>query len=186
MKLGFRQPLAVSLWLVTLAYPFLVYLSLTRFEPRYLGLLLLALALARLGSGRRDVLAWATAGAALTLALVAGWLNQALPIKLYPLVMNGLMLTLFGLSLRHPPSMVERLARLREPDLPAHAIAYTRRVTQVWCVFFIVNGAIAAWTAFYCTTATWAWYNGFVAYLLMAALFAGEWLIRQRVKLRHV
>lgn len=176
---------AVLLGVLTLAYPLLVYASLKWFEPRWLALLLLALALARLGSGRADPLAWATAAAALLLALLAGLLNAMLPIKLYPALVNSLMLLLFGLSLWRPPSLIERLARLREPDLPAHAIAYTRRVTQVWCGFFVVNGGIALWTALYASEATWALYNGLVAYFVMGALFAGEWLIRQRVRARH-
>lgn len=178
-------PWTLALWSLTLVYPLLVYVSLTRFQPRYLVLLLIAIALARLGSGRRDVLAWATAAAALTLALGAGWLNDALPIKLYPVAVNALMLALFGLSLRHPPSMIERFARLQEPDLPMHAIAYTRRVTQVWCGFFVINGTLALLTALYASTDVWALYNGLIAYLLMGALFAGEWLVRQRVRARH-
>lgn len=176
---------ALLLGLLTLAYPFLVYASLERFEPRWLALLLLAIALARLGGGRRDPLAWATAGAALALALLSGWLNAWLPVKLYPVAVNALLLLLFGLSLRHPPSFVERLARLQEPQLPAHAVAYTRRVTQVWCGFFVLNGSLALWTALYASHATWALYNGLVAYLLMGALFAGEWWVRQRVRARH-
>lgn len=180
-----RLPLAAALWLLTLAYPLLVYFSLTRFQPRYLLLLLLAIALARLGVGRRDVLAWATAGCALTLALVAGALNDALPLKLYPVAVNALMLLLFGLSLKHPPSMIERLARLQEPQLPAHAIAYTRRVTQVWCGFFVFNGALALWTALAASDRIWALYNGLIAYLLMGLLFAGEWLVRRQVRARH-
>ncbi len=176
---------ALLLGLLTLAYPLLVYASLRWFEPRWLGLLLLAIALARLGGGQRDPLAWATAVLALLLALCAGWLNQALPVKLYPVAVNALMLTLFALSLWHPPSMIERLARLKEPDLPPHAVAYTRRVTQVWCGFFVINGSIALWTALAGTDAQWALYNGLVAYLLMGALFVGEWLVRQRVRARH-
>jgi len=58
------------------------------------------------------------------------------------------------------PSMIERLARLREPRLPQAAIAYTRRVTQVWCVFFAINGAIALVTAIWASDQVWALYNG--------------------------
>ena len=32
--------------------------------------------------------------------------------------------------------MIERFARIREPNLSMQAVSYTRRVTQVWCVFF--------------------------------------------------
>ena len=53
-------PWTLALWSLTLVYPLLVYVSLTRFQPRYMVLLLIAIALARLGSGRRDVLAQRT------------------------------------------------------------------------------------------------------------------------------
>lgn len=185
MKLRQGMVAAVLLGALTMAYPLLVYATLKWFEPRWLALLLLAIALARLGGGRRDALAWATAALALGLALVAGWMNAALPVKLYPVVVNALMLLLFGISLARPPSMVERIARIQEPELPPHAVAYTRRVTQVWCGFFVVNGCLALWTALYASNAAWALYNGLIAYLLMGALFAVEWLVRQRVRARH-
>ena len=111
--------------------------------------------------------------------------NAALPLKLYPALVNAAMLLLFGLSLRFPPTAVERLARLQEPDLPPEAVAYTRRVTQMWCGFFILNGGIAVITALWSSERVWALYNGLIAYVLMGALFAGEWLVRQRVKARH-
>src|SRR2546423_11913745 len=41
--------------------------------------------------------------------------------------------TLFRSSLFRPPTVVERLARLRNPELPAAGVRYTRQVTQVWC-----------------------------------------------------
>ena len=71
------------------------------------------------------------------------------------------MLLLFGLSLLYPPSMAERFARLREPDLPPAGVRYTRQLTQIWCVFFVANGAAAIVTAFYASREIWAWYNGF-------------------------
>lgn len=52
----------------------------------------------------------------------------------------------FSWSLRSPTSLIERLARIQHPDLPPEGIIYTRRVTQIWCVF-IVNGSIALVTA---------------------------------------
>ena len=78
--------------------------------------------------------------------------------------------------------MIERLARLQEPDLPAAGVAYTRRVTQVWCGFFIVNGSVSLLTALFASDAGWALYNGVISYALMGLLFVGEWLIRKRVK----
>lgn len=170
-------------WLATLLYPLVIYLGLGRFEPRWLGLLLLAIALARAAISRDPVWLVAAAGA-LVLVTVSFLANQLLPLKLYPVLVNAVMLAVFAISLRHPPSAIERLARLREPDLPPEAIAYTRKVTAVWCAFFIGNGGIALATALWASDQAWAAYNGLVAYLLMGLLFAGEWLVRQRVRAR--
>jgi uncharacterized membrane protein len=95
------------------------------------------------------------------------------------------MLTAFAYSLAYPPSVVERIARMQEPDLPDAAIGYTRRVTQVWCVFFIFNGAVALATALYATPAVWSLYNGVIAYGLMGTLFGIEYLVRLRFRRRH-
>ena len=93
-----------------------------------------------------------------------------------------MLLAVFAISLRYPPSAIERLARLQEPDLPESGVRYTRRVTQVWCGFFIVNGSIALATVLWASDAAWALYNGLIAYLLMGLLFAAEWLVRRRVR----
>ena len=69
-------------------------------------------------------------------------------------------------------------------DLAPAAVAYTRRVTQVWCGFFVFNGAVSLGTALWGSPAAWALYNGLLAYVLMGVLFGGEWLLRQRVKAR--
>jgi uncharacterized membrane protein len=168
-----------ALAVLTLLYPLAVYLGLGHFEPRWIAFLLLALGLARLGASRQP-LWWAAAALAGLLALAAFLVNAALPLKLYPLLVNGVLLALFGTSLAHPPSAVERLARLTRPNLPPAGVAYTRKVTWVWCGFFVVNGAAAGATALWGSDAQWALYNGLVAYVLMGLLFAGEWLVRQR------
>ena len=110
--------------------------------------------------------------------------NSELLLRLYPAAVNLGMLLLFGASLRFPPSMIERFARLGETDLPPAAIAYTRRVTQIWCAFFVGNGAFAIYTALFASRDDWALYNGLIAYLLMGALFAGEWLFRRYFVIR--
>lgn len=52
-------------------------------------------------------------------------------------------------------------------------------------MFFVVNGTIAAITALAGSDRAWAIYNGGIAYGLIGAMFAVEWLVRQRVKRRH-
>ncbi len=92
---------------------------------------------------------------------------------------------IFATSLRFPPTAVERLARLTEPELPPFAVVYTRRVTQVWCGFFVLNGALALMTALWASNQVWALYNGLLAYVMMGVLFGGEWLVRRRGKAAH-
>ena len=88
------------------------------------------------------------------------------------------MLAVFGGSLWSSMPIVERLARLRDPQLPAVAVRYTRRVTQIWCAFFIFNGGVALFTALHGDMALWTAWNGMVAYLLMGLLMGSEWLVR--------
>lgn len=169
------------LGLATVLYPFAIYVGLGRIEPRWLALLLLAMALARAAIRRDRLWGLAAVGAAL-LVLVGFFANSALPLKLYPVLVNVTLLAIFATSLRYPPCVVERLARLREPQLPPQGIAYARRVTGVWCGFFVFNGSIALATALFAGDGVWALYNGLIAYLLMGLLFAGEWLLRQRIR----
>lgn len=166
-------------------YPLVIWFGHGRVEPRWLAALLLLAAATRLPALKISPLARWSALGVLALAGAAVWANAMLPLKLYPVLVNAALLAAFAYSLASPPSMVERLARLREPDLPPAAIGYTRRVTQVWCGFFVVNGAIALGTALWASPAVWSLYTGVIAYLLMGLLFGAEFLLRMRFKRRH-
>ena len=108
--------------------------------------------------------------------------NSPALLRWYPVLISGFMLCLFGLSLRLGPPIIERLARLREPVLPDIAIVYPRQVTKVWCLFFLLNGLVAASLTLWAPLSWWTLYNGLIAYGLMGLLFAIEWLIRQQVR----
>lgn len=170
---------------VTLLYPLALWLGRDWLEPRWLAALLVLVALARMPAMKSGAAARWTVAGALALAIAAVWSNGMLPLKLYPAIVNGALLAVFAGSLATSMPVIERLARLTEPDLPPHAVAYTRRVTQAWCVFFVFNGAAALGTALWANDATWWLYNGVIAYLLMGAMFAGELLVRRRVRLAH-
>lgn len=173
--------LSALVGVATLAYPLVVYLGQQSADPRWIALALVVLALLRAWASRQ--LLWlVAAGGALALAAGTAWGGGWLPVKLYPVWVNAVLLLLFGVSLWRGPPLIERLARLTEPELPPRAVAYTRRVTQVWCGFFVVNGSAAAYTALASSAEVWALYNGVIAYVLMGLLFALEWCVRQRVK----
>ncbi len=171
--------------LVVLAYPLLIWFAHGKIEPRWLALLLLALTLLRLSTLKLQPRYRWMSLAALSLAAVALLWNALLPLKLYPVVISLGMLAVFAHSLSHPPTIIERLARLQNPQLPAFAVAYTRRVTQVWCGFFALNGGIAFATAVWATPAIWSLYTGVISYVAMGVLFAGEYLVRLYVRRQH-
>ena len=176
-----QQLLKVVVVLLTIAYPFMVYWGLQHYSAATLLPLLLLLLVLRWFAGNRPgervVLI-----AILVIVIAVGFIwGHRLGLKFYPALVNLGFLILFAASLVSPPSIVERFARLRHPGLPAKAVVYTRRVTWAWCLFFVINGSAAAFTALWASDATWALYNGFIAYLLIGALAGGEWLVRQRV-----
>ncbi|XXN64557.1 hypothetical protein ACRQ84_03130 [Enterobacter ludwigii] len=173
--------------LALLAWPFLVWLTITQPQWRAVTGLLALLFVLRVwrlrratGPMGRVMLLLAVVGTALCLASLL--LRSQHLLLWYPLVVNALMLLLFAASLWSPMPLVERLARLREPHLPPRAVRYTRRVTQVWCGFFIFNGSVALVTCLLNDVTLWTLWNGGISYLLMGTLMAGEWLLRQRIR----
>lgn len=100
----------------------------------------------------------------------------------YPVIISSVMLFIFGSSLFSSQSLIERFARLQTPDLPTQAVIYTRKVTQVWCGFFVFNITVTAGLILLEQYRYWAIYSGVIAYVLMGILFVGEWCVRQCVK----
>ena len=177
---------------VVIAYPLIVYFGLKHFDARLVAVLLIGLALLRLFMVRKaDSPSAAMPQARLVIfaLLLFGVLTLVsdIPVLLqyYPVAMNIFMFTLFFGSLLRPPSIIERIARLSNPDLPETAVAYTRKVTMVWCAFFVFNGSMALYTTLSTSLGFWAVYNTLVSYSLMGFLFAGEFLVRRIVKRRH-
>jgi uncharacterized membrane protein len=174
--------IGLGLLLTGLLYPFAVYYGMAHFAPWQFALLLGCLWLARAVTGQRrpgDVL---MAGAVLLFCLMLALLDSPDLLRWYPVLISGLLLGLFGASLKYGPPLVERLARLREPQLPQKAIRYTRHVTIAWCLFFLCNGLCAAALTLWAPLSWWALYTGLISYVLIGLMFAIEWLIRQRVR----
>ena len=176
--------------LLLLAWPFLIGFGLAHNGLRWLLPLMTLLLLLRLSQTRRQagplrVVTRIVAAAGVALCAASYLLKTHQLLLFYPVVVNAVMLAVFGGSLWSAMPLVERLARLRDPQLPPEAVRYTRRVTQIWCVFFIANGGMALFTALHGDISLWTLWNGTIAYLLMGALMAGEWLVRRRIIKRN-
>lgn len=180
-------PRQVKFWHVAsvaggLLYPLLVYVSLPYAPPFAFVIVGLGLIALRLWGARRDGTAaiWGTALvlAAVGLALLSA-LSPSLAMKSYPALISLAVAGVFGVSLIWPPSLIERIARIKEPDLSPAGQIYTRRVTQVWTGFLLLNSTVAAATAVWGTVEQWTLWNGLISYLLMGVLFIGEITLRR-------
>ena len=180
-----RSALSVVAVLITLLFPLALWLGEGRVAPSLLAALLLLAGLARWPASAPTAATRYWAGATILLAIIAFWSDRLLPLRFYPVLVNGAFFSVFAYSLIAPPSIIEQLARRHEANFPPAAVGYTRRVTQVWCLFFAINGAVALYTALFASLAQWSFYNGFLAYLLMGILFAGEYCARRHFRRRH-
>ena len=112
--------------------------------------------------------------------------NKTLFLKLYSVVVSLSFLFVFASSLFFPPPIVFRFALLKDKSLNssptrARVERYCRKVTKVWCVFFVFNATISSLTAMSGNDVVWSVYNGGVSYVLMGILFLTEYIIRRKV-----
>lgn len=126
-----RVLLQVLTALALIAYPVAVYLGLNYLPAGTIALVLCLLLVVRLMLQKQKVKTLVLpllVGIGLTagsfVAKRSDWLLY------YPVVINLTMLALFSYSLYQGPSMIERFARLKEPDLPDEAIGYLKKVTD--------------------------------------------------------
>lgn len=181
------------LTLLMLAYPLCVYCGLNHFSLRYIALFILGVLFARFMLMRKSLTMQTSKPyffivlAGILFSSLGGLFNSLLMIKLYPVTISLILLSSFYYSLLHPPTIITCIAQnLEKAPLSTDIIAYTRKVTIVWCVFFTINAILSFYTAVYSSTAVWSLYNGLLSYLFTGLLFVGEWLVRYFVKKRTV
>jgi uncharacterized membrane protein len=180
-----RTVLGIAAFVLVVAYPAAVYYGLTHLGARQLALVLVPLlvltALARIPKQRRgavrDALK-APAAMALLLSLTALFDDHRFLLAT-PVLINLVLLAGFAGSLRTAQPLVERFARMQVDDLSPAEIDYCRKVTQVWSLFFVLNGTVAALLALLAPLSWWALYTGILAYVLMGLLGATEYVIRK-------
>lgn len=182
---------SIVITVMTALWPVILYLANNGqwlYEAIALMLLLIAIRLCLLlyardrSSSRRLIVIAIVGGSLCSAALLTHSLTPAL---WYPVAVNASLLLIFGISLFKGMPMIERLARLKEPHLDQHGVAYTRKVTIVWCCFFAINGAIALFTVLKNDIFLWGLYNGCISYVLIGVLFLTEFIVRYFVRKRN-
>jgi uncharacterized membrane protein len=170
----------------TVFYPLALYFGTNYFEPwKIAGILIVLLVIKLVTSYSENHWSRPLLMVGVVYFGFALWSNNLVSLRFYPALVCGVLLVIFSWSLLSPPSLIERLARLQHPDLPPEGIIYTRRVTQVWCGFFIVNGFISFATAVWSSFEVWSIYNGLIAYIMMGILMGGEYIVRMKTQ-KHV
>ena len=200
-----RKPLpARAMLLMGASYPVLAHLATLSARPDLIAasisVLVILVLLPALRQGRW--LAWATLAAAacgLYVALAAGRAVSLL--LLPPVLLNGFMAWVFGRTLRDGRMpLIEIAARaMRGPgaQLGEEVVAYARGVTQAWTGLFVglavVNLVLALLArpagllrvagfdpAVSVPLSAWSLFANLLSYLLIAALFAIEFVVRAR------
>jgi uncharacterized membrane protein len=167
-------------------YPVAVWVGLTYLSTRAVGLLVVGLLVpmlaVRLWRADRSTF-WSILRvplAILGLILVGVILDDRRYVLAMPVLINTVLLLTFGPTLRPGAvPMIERFARMQDPELGPDKQAHCRQFTWVWCGFFALNGGLAAVLALWAPIAWWATYTGLVAYVLMGILFTVEYVIRK-------
>ncbi len=194
-----KRYLKVFLYIGAAVYPLFVFLGLVvlKLPVRVFSLCIVSIAAvyflyvtgSRSSEKKRSILDYRPVAASFLLisaGLVCFFTQQTVFLKLYSVIINGMLLLFFGSTLFFEPTVIFRFATLADKSIKGSSFepqvrAYCRKVTVVWCCFFIANGSVAAWTAFCASDAVWSLYNGGISYLLMGLLFSIEFIIRKSV-----
>ena len=141
-------------------------------------------------------LLWAIAEARTSVSLVAtalivllGGVVAYMPQLLLfapPVILNAAAAALFGASLRagHEPLISRFARRARGGMLPLDLAAHARLVTWLWTLLLAGMAFVAAGLALWAPLELWSLFTNVVAYVLIAALFIGEYVYR-RLRFRH-
>ncbi len=177
--------MAVLLTLACLSYPLLshsfIHLGRPDLAVYALGLLLMLFALASVRRQRRfsraALLILATASA---LLLVPGWQGIDL-VRWMPVGLNLLLAVMLGQSLSagQTPLITRFAAAIRGTALPQPVQDYTRKVTLLWMLFFIVMALVGATLAVFASLQTWSWFANVLSWLLVTTMLVLEFLFRR-------
>ncbi|NOZ85105.1 MAG: hypothetical protein GXP49_02350 [Deltaproteobacteria bacterium] len=175
---------AVFWFLMFAAYPFAVYWSLERFGTRAASLLIMLLLLPGLvkrsityRQGGLTVLAQ-VGGIALLLAIAALSGNQVF-LQQVPVLISLFLLAGFGWTLKRPPSMIERYARLMAGEITAREARYCNRLTIMWMAFFFLNSLFIEILILEASLEAWTLYVGLIGYLIVGFLITVEIVYRR-------
>jgi uncharacterized membrane protein len=166
--------------LLGITYPFLVYFGIEQFNTSAFAIIIL-IALAIRGYSTIAILnGWQTVSLAVlvTYSVVTAVLNSKAMLLFYPVIASISIACVFFVSLNDTQPLLEKFAERMGEVINKHAQHYLYWLTFAWGILLVINGIIAAYTAFYLTLKQWALYNGFISYILLGSFFLIELIFR--------
>jgi uncharacterized membrane protein len=169
-----------------IAYPIAIWIGLVTLGTRRVSVIVLALLIPMLALRLRRAdrgTFWSIVRvpiAILVLVVLGALTDDARFVLAMPVVVNVMLLATFGETLRAGQTpMIERFALLVEKELSDAKRAHCRSWTLRWCLFFGLNAIVALVLGLVASPFVWAAYNGGIAYALIGAMFAIEYVARK-------
>lgn len=98
-----------------------------------------------------------------------------------PIVINAMLAWLFGRTLVHGRvPLIARFAQIEQGTLSSELATYTRTLTWLWTLLFIAAALLSSALAMSGHRDAWSLFTNFINYLLVGALFLGEFAYRRR------
>ena len=169
-----RAPQKIVACVFLVAYPFAVLYALKRGGFGAVAAILALAAVVGFFVNRQKILLLCGLG----VVCVALALRSAVAVKFYPVAMNFAVMAMFALSLLKKP-LVQIIGERMQGALPPRGVIYARKATIAWAFFMLFLTACSAATVFM-PDEVWAVFNGFVSYILIAIMFALEYIARKR------
>ncbi len=183
-----RTPLASTALVVAIAVsPAVLYFAVTRLSVRRAAFLvagwvaLRAIPSLLLAASREQaVAALRLPLAAIFFSLLGAIANDARLLLLLPSATQFGFASVFASSMRRPGvPLVETFARMQKSGLSDDEVRYCRAVTGVWAVYLTASGVAGLLLALLASPTIWAVFTGVGSYVLVAVLFAAEYVFRQ-------
>jgi len=163
-----------------ITYPFAIHTAILRGHTVVALLILLALPVlltCRSTAGR--LIAGLAVSA--TVILLAAGIDDCERFLLYliPILINSVLAGIFGRTLLAGKTpLITRFSILLRGKVEPGVPAYTRRVTQLWTLFFVLLALESLLLALFASIETWSLFTNILNYLFAVLLFTGEYFFR--------
>ncbi len=192
---GIKSFIKTFFIILTAIYPICVFLCLVVFNlpVRIISLCIMLFAcmyFLSASGAKKSVRPIISSALLLTAGILCYITNKTFFLKMYSVTVSVFFLFFFGITLIKGPNMCFRFALLLDKTLAGSkreksAESYCRKVTILWCIFFVINGIIALYTVISCNDKIWALYNGGISYGIMGLIFFIEYIVRKRVEKKN-